>query len=264
LQTLATAFGKSVDIGIPLPEVYPTLTKAGIKLRRSQVVMIAGQPGARKSTLALNLVIGMGVPTLYFSADADEWTTSLRAAAALSGTVVDEVERGTKDNGAEDYYTDVLSELDHVWWCFDSDPTPESMAVELDAFTELYGCFPECVVIDNLCDITLEGDNEWAAMRKVMKLVRFWARTTRACVVVLHHCQEGDIEPFACPPRKAIQGKLTQLQSLILTVAVDETCFKVACVKNRHGPADPSGETAWFLVIDPPRMRISEPERRAA
>jgi AAA domain len=261
VQTLATAFSRNVEIGVPLPEVYPSLTRAGIKLRRSQVVMLAAQPGNAKSTFALNLAVALNVPTLYFSADTDDYTTSLRAAAALSGSRTADIERDIKDEAVKGYYEEVLNDLSNLWCCFTPEPTVDDMALELDAFQELFGSAPELIIVDNLVNVTMDSDNEWSAARKVMKLLMYWARTTHACVLVLHHCQESaEYPPGSPPPRRAIQGKLSQLQSLILTCAVDGNMFKIACVKNRHGPYDATGETYIALDMDLSRMQIKERE----
>lgn len=263
MQTLATAFSRNVEIGLPLPEVYPSLTRAGIKLRRSQVVMIAGQPGNAKSTFALNFAVKADVPTLYFSADTDDFTTSLRAAAALTGSPTADIEQDIKDQATKIYYEEVLAELKNLWCCFIPEPTPEDMAIELDAFRELFGADPHLIIVDNLVNITMDSDNEWTAARRVMKLLKYWAGTTQACVLVLHHCQEAsEYPPGEPPPRRAIQGKLSQYQSLILTIAVSGNLLKIACVKNRHGPFDSTGNTYITLDMDLTRMQIREREHK--
>ena len=47
--------------------------------------MIAGQPNAGKSLLALYMAVQMKVPTLYISADTDGYTTAIRSAAMVTG-----------------------------------------------------------------------------------------------------------------------------------------------------------------------------------
>lgn len=263
MLNLATAFDRNVDIGTPLPEVWPSLTRAGIRFRRSQVVMVAGQPGASKSTFALCLAAGLNIPTLYFSADTDDFTTSLRLAATLSGTAIDDIERDTKDPTVKEYYVDLLAQPDHLWWSFAPEPTPEMMDMELSAFAELYGAYPEIIIVDNLVNVTMEGENEWAAMRRIMKLLKYWAGHTGACILVLHHCREdADFDSRFCPPRSTIQGKLSQYPALILTVDTQPGLLKIACVKNRHGPYDRSGEHFISLNLDSARMQITEPERK--
>lgn len=263
MLSLATALERDIDIGTPLPEVWPTLTRAGIRLRRSQVVMVAGQPSAGKSTFALCLAARLNVPTLYFSADTDDHTTSVRMSAALTGRTIDEIEEEIKDPSVKEYYLDVIAGPGNLWWSFTPEPTPEQMDLQLAAFQELYGSPPDLIIIDNLVNCTLEGDNEWASMRRLMKLFLYWARSTRACILILHHCREdADFDPHFCPPRSSIQGKLSQYPSLILTLDTYGQVLKIACVKNRHGPYDRTGENFVTLNLDLARMQITEPERK--
>jgi predicted ATP-dependent serine protease len=60
--------------------------------RHGEVSMIAGPPGAGKSTLALSLAVQAKVPTLYISADTHSHTMSLRMLAMLTGKPQGEVE----------------------------------------------------------------------------------------------------------------------------------------------------------------------------
>lgn len=261
MRSLAAAFEAEVDNGLPLPDVWPMLARSGVRLRRSQVVMAAGQPNSCKSIFALNIVAALNTPTLYFSADMDMATAGLRLAANLSGKTANQVEEETRDPAAAGYYSGLIAEVDQLFWCFEAEPAPEEMALQLEAFHELYGAPPTLIVVDNLSDVSPGGDNEWAAMRQLMKLLTYWAKTLRACVLVLHHTAEGpEYKPEFPQPRRAIQGKLSQKPSLILTLAVEESRFRVAAVKNRHGPHDPSGRTYTTLEIDRARMTISEPE----
>ena len=258
MLTLATAFEKEVSAGAPLPEAYPTLTRAQIKFRRSTVVMVAGVPGCNKSTFALNLAAEMDVPTLYYSADTDDFTVGLRLAAKLSGRPWQEIELELKNPSARDYYTDLLTETGNLWWSFEPEPTPEQMDVQLSAFCELYGDYPSLIVVDNLMNVTMDSDNEWGGMRKLMKLFSYWARTTGACILVLHHCGEVEYNRLYCPPRRIIQGKLNHYPALILTLDAQASVLKIAAVKNRHGKQDPSGERYETLGLDASRMRITD------
>jgi hypothetical protein len=258
LLTLATAFEKEIQAGAPLPEAYPTLTKAQIRFRASTVVMVAGVAGSNKSTLALNLAVRMDVPTLYYSADTDDFTVSLRLAALKSGRAWQDIEQELKIPDAREFYTDLLAETGNLWWSFEPEPSPEQMDTQLSAFVELFGDYPSLIVVDNLMNVSFDSENEWAGMRKLMKLFSFWARTTGACVLVLHHCAEVDYDRRFCPPRRMIQGKLSHYPALVLTLDVDMDLLKVACVKNRHGKGDASGELFETLRLDAATMRVTD------
>ncbi len=70
----------------PLPDPLPGLAKSKFKVgfNRAQLCMIAGPPGAGKTTTALIMAMNMGVRCLYISADSDEITMAARAASVVS------------------------------------------------------------------------------------------------------------------------------------------------------------------------------------
>jgi len=63
-----------------------------ISIRRGEVSMIAGPPGAGKSTVALALALKTQVPTLYASADSHESTMAIRSVSMITGLPQSEVE----------------------------------------------------------------------------------------------------------------------------------------------------------------------------
>jgi hypothetical protein len=91
-----------------------------------------------------------------------------------------------------------------------------------------------------------------------MRELKWWARDTGAAVLVLHHTSE-QYQGNPCPPRAALHGKVAQVPSLIMTLASpSEGLLACSAVKNRYGPADPSGSTALWLDYDPARMQIKD------
>jgi len=77
-------------------------------------------------------------------------------------------------------------------------------------------------------------------------------------VFLLHHTSEGEGRPELPPSRKSIQGKISQLPEMILTVALDhETSeYRVACVKNRFAKNSASGADYTTLHADASRMTL--------
>ena len=132
------------------------------------------------------------------------------------------------------------------------------IADEVEAYLELFGDYPQLLVVDNLMNLVGGNDNEWAAMREAMVAMHHLARTTEACVLVLHHVSENDSKSVYPAPRRAIQGKVSQLPEQILSVSLDpsENEFRVAAVKNRHGKHDASGMTWIPIPVDLSRMRF--------
>lgn len=213
--------------------------------------MVAAAPNGGKSMLALVYAIRAGVPTLFFSADTDASTVTIRAVAHLSGHTQQTVENGLESNPG--YYKKYLDQMANISWVFDSNPTLDDLEMEIKAYIELYGVAPELIVIDNLMNVAAETDNEWAGLRDIMMNLHDMARKTEACVLVLHHVSEATEygSPTVPPPRRAIHGKVSQLPAVILTLGYDPSqgMLRVAAVKNRFGPhfADASEWATLFV-----------------
>ena len=168
MKTLAQTIILSGEAGHPLPEITSSMTQAGVRLRRGQVTMIAAAPGNMKTLLALWYVAQHNIPTLFFSADTDAATIVNRVAAMLTGDPVDIVEAGL-NNGGAGYYTDQVNGLNNVRWCFDPSPTLDDIDLETMAFTEMWGCPPDLIVIDSLYNVVAEHLDEYAGMREISR-----------------------------------------------------------------------------------------------
>lgn len=244
--------------GRPLPSVFSAFDRAKVSFRSGEVAMIAGQPGSGKSSIALWMVTQWvsrhGLRGIYFSADSSELVQAGRALAMVSTGVPTALAEQRLEEGDE-YSLDVLhSKLHGLGWCFDPDITYEVMVEEVEAFEELWGCLPDFLVIDNLTDVDGQAEDEWGTIRRVMKGLTGLARATGAHVLVLHHSSE-EFKDEPCPPRRAIQGKPSQKQSLVLTVGEGDGRRKPVCpVKNRYAD-DPRlidktgrGATIWLNI----------------
>jgi RecA-family ATPase len=192
----------------------------------------------------------MKVPTLYISADSDEDTMAARLAAALTKHDVHTVTETIQHGLYQDEYGALVDVLP-IRFVFDpSEPSIEDIANALECWIEINGEPPHLIIIDNLMNMAGEG-NEWEAMRRNLKDLHWLARKSKACVVVLHHTSEQDKENIiGAPPRSAIQGKVSQLPSVILTMANDGGEMFVAVVKHRYGPQDPLAKNPIRMVAD--------------
>jgi hypothetical protein len=217
--------------------------------------MFAAVPGAGKSSLALALALKMKVPTLYISADTNAHTMAMRLASMISGKSQSDVEH--KLNEDLGWTRATLSKGSHIVWSFDSSPSLQDIDEEVQAFEELWGCPPVCIIVDNLMDIATDGGEEFASMRAIMKELKFLARATNAAVVVLHHTSEA-IPGTPCQPRSALQGKVAQLPALICTLGVAGTSMAVAPVKNRYGRASANGDNPTWLAFNPEYMFMDD------
>lgn len=259
MRSLHRAVKTSTHKAATIPTVYGSLAARQIHPRMGEVSMIAGPPGAGKSTLALHWALKAQRPTLYFSADTHQNTMSLRLTSMITDTEQAVVEPMMENL---DWTASVLNQASHIRWSFESAPSLADIELELEAFHEMYGQYPELTVVDNLLDCTHSDGDEWASMRSLLREFKWWARETGSAFLVLHHTSEA-VRSDPCPPRSAIQGKVAQTPALILTVGNSQPGFMGVCpVKNRYGPADPSGSAASWLVYEPSRMYIGDMETR--
>lgn len=242
--------------GIPqqLPTVFPALEHAGIRPRKATVTMIAATPGSLKSMLTLYWVARMGLPTLFFSADTDAFESMKRAAAMMTGTTQNKVEADVLAGG-ENPYSAALAML-NIRWVFETDPSYADIALETAAFAEVFGEFPSVIVIDNLMNVVGENDNEFGSMRDTTKAMKRITRLTSAAVFVLHHMSEQERENGAPPARRRLQGKVSQLPEVILSMLLVGDELRIAAVKNRFGPGDASGEKYVSLWTAPDKCQF--------
>lgn len=262
MLTPVRALALSGDDGAPLPRVraFEPLYRLGCLPRRGELIMIAGRSGSQKSGLALFWVASMGLPTLYLSADMSRFTAAARLASMASGDTVEQVSAAmTLDGEMPARYAEPLSRLP-ITFSFDSPITWAGLDEELDSFVELHNAYPAVIVIDNLMDIE-SSESDYAAQMAAMASITELARATGAATFVLHHASDktwNKADPWVPPSRSEIKGGLSEKPELTLTVALhpDDNTYRVAVVKQRMGPCDPSGGTYALLWADPARTRF--------
>lgn len=246
----------------PLPTVFPALERRGIRMMRAEVTMIAGQPNAGKSMVALymsKIFSEMGERVLYFSADSNESTQSTRLAAVVSGDRIAEIRQSVSEGGLG-FYEQQLEDVD-IRFDFNSNPTLDDIELTMLAYEEMYGDHPTVVIVDNLMNVegaSGDGDNEKHGLIQIQKFMKWMCRDTRAAFIVLHHCSEAKGKPHLPPARSEIQQKVNELPEVQLTVAYNRETSQlgVAAVKNRHGRADPSAADPVWLWADMDRGRF--------
>lgn len=219
--------------------------------------MVAAPPGAGKSTLALVLALRAKVPTLYFSADSHAHTMALRSISALTATTQAKAEQWMEHD--PDWAKDVLKHAEHIRWNFDSAPGLEDITDEIEVYREVMGDDPQLIVVDNLIDCSFIDGDEYQSLRSLLREFKGIARDTGAAFLTLHHTSEG-APGNPCPPRSSIHGKVAQTPAMIWTMGMTPGHMPLAVVKNRYGPADPSGTTAHYLNCDMSTMYLSDPE----
>lgn len=260
MLTLAQATTMNRQSAQLLPDLFTVLARDGVRFRRGQVTMIAGQPNSGKSLLALFYAVQSGVPTLYISADTDAYTTAIRASACITGQTIASVEDAFASGAGTEFYIDELKSLKHLQFSFDPSPTLDDIETSVEAYGEAFGEYPHLIIVDNLMNVAALHDNEWTGMRDIAKAMHHIARATDSAVFLLHHTSESEGKPEFPPSRKSIQGKVSQLPEMILTVAIDHASgeYRIACVKNRFAKHSPSGDNYTILYADASRMTLFE------
>lgn len=223
--------------------------------------MIAGRSGAGKSAFAMALVDAWNLPTLYCSGDMSAFTASTRIASMRLHATTEEVE--AMMGGSEVARAEVLEVLRdaRTTFSFASPITWRGLDDELRAYVELWNEWPAIIVIDNLMDIEgCEADytEQMHAMQELIALSRF----TGSTVLVMHHASDkgatAQSDPFSPPPRGEIKGGLSEKPELSLTVALNphDMAYRIACVKQRSGPSDPSAQTYASIRAIPDQNRF--------
>lgn len=256
MLTLDRAISRNASAGESLRFQWNVLN-AYATPRRGQVTMVYGPSGSCKSMFALNYVLQVGLPTLYFSPDTDQHDMAIRCMCLLEGQSSKAVEEGIAV-GALKPDTAFRPFRDWLRFTFDPAPTIDDLDLELMAFDEQFGAPPAVVVVDNLSDVHENDEDEFRGFRKTMAALHVFARATNALVIVLHHTT-GEYDGITTPaPRRGINGKLSKVPELILSTAVNGNHFGVAVVKQRSGYQDPRAENPIWLSVDATRSAITD------
>jgi len=257
MQTLHKSVLLDDHSGEPIPVPFRSWSDAGISLTRGDLSMVAGPPGAGKSTVALNIAIGGKVPTLYFSADSSKATQSVRIVAMLTGQSMSAMRGHIEAMGVEfwrqEWVQEALMDASHIRWCFDGQPTLATLDEELDLYAMTEGDYPALVVLDNISDFNYESGDEWGSLRSLTQEFKLTCRDYNIAGLTLHHTSEAfQVTPTVCPPLYALQGKVSQTPSTVITIGQSEHGYMpTAAVKNRNGEGDRSGNTAIYLEYLP-------------
>lgn len=261
----ASALKKNAASSPKLPYVaeLEPLYRMGYNPHAGELIMVAGRPGAMKSTWVLWLVQKFHLPTLYFSADMSAFQASTKMASHQLQQTVDQVSEDMAMDSSGAFLDPDAAELvldrlnkSKIHFSFGTPIRQSVMIEELNAWVDLYNSFPEVIVIDNLMD--MEGcevgyEEQSLAMQSLSNL----SRDTGATVIVLHHAsdkgEQAKRDPFAPPPRSEIKNGLAEKAEQVLTVAIDnrDNSFKVAIVKQRMGYTDASAQNYAAMAVNP-------------
>lgn len=271
MLTASRALSLSAEAAPELPRInaLERLYQMGVRFRQGETVMIAGRSGMQKSGFALWLTANWGLPTLYLSADMSSFTASTRLACMLTGRTTEDVEAEMRAGGARrQAILDSLKDLP-MSFSFGNPITFFSVQAELDAYVEAWDEYPRVIVIDNLMDV--EGaDSDYTGQMAAMQEFTALSRATGATVLILHHASDKTLkatsDPYSPPGRGEIKGGMSEKPELSLTVALNphNGQYRVACVKQRMGKSDPTGDTYCTLQCFPDKTQFAPFDFRAA
>jgi len=228
--------------------------------------LISAAPGVGKSAFVLNYVIKSGTPTLYFSADSDAFTQLSRIVSMLTGTGLDQAAELVR-SGETESYREALTGLPSRF-IFEASPDLEDIKQSLKSYEELYGEYPELIVIDNITDVrtgNLDNDaNPTEGMEFLCSELHSLARTYQTAVIGLHHVtgphNSGD-KPVSL---SGLKGQIGRVPEMVLTLHKvdagngDFHYLRASAVKNRGGKSDSSGETFAELEFEGAKMNITD------
>ena len=267
MLTLVQSANVRGSAGDPLPEVWPSLIEKGTRFLRGQLCLVAAGPGTGKSSFVLNYVLKSKASCMYFSADSDAYIQLSRSLAVLGGIPTTEAE-GIIRSGDTERIGSIIGNSP-VRFNYEASPTLEHIERDILAYEELYGDFPEIIVIDNVLDVQLDGEVDYTSLDQLMAYLHELARETSACVIALHHVT-GEYNDANKPiPLSGVKGQIGRVPELILTLhkevhELGADVLNVSTVKNRGKKADPSGSTFISLDFDGDAMDIREQNRPSA
>ncbi|MDG4783227.1 AAA family ATPase [Micromonospora sp. WMMD961] len=243
------------EAGKELPRVpaFKALYDRGVRPRHGQVIMVAGRSGTQKSGLALYWTAHMRLPTLYFSADMSAFTASSRLASMAVRETTEQVEAGMAVNPEK--YVKALTDVP-ITFSFGSPITWRQVDEELEAYVELWDAYPQVIVFDNLMDFE-NAESDYTEQMAVMSQATELARATGSTVILMHHASdkswEAKSDPWAPPSRDQVKGGLSEKPELSLSVALDpnDLTYRIACIKQRMGPCDPTARSYAVLHAEP-------------
>lgn len=271
MQSLHRNIQKPDSSGLPIPHSLRSLTAEGIEFRRGELSVIYAVAGMGKSSLALTLAISSNVPTLYVSADTNSRSQAVRALSVITGRENDDMRSALETH--KSWCVRELRKASHIRWVFDSAPTIDDLLEEIEAFVEMYGEPPALMVVDNATDVVIEGaGDEWGTLRELFRTLKTVGREYEIAVLALHHASDrekpeedfrGNRKTYSiCPPRSDMQGKVSQVPALIVSMSSTVGWMAVCPVKNREGWADPSGNKAILLDWEPSRTFVADRRER--
>lgn len=256
MQRLSRAVTRGA-VGVdPLPAPFASWAERRIRFYPKNVHMIAGRPGSYKTTVALNAIINMGLPTLGFSNDSDDLTVAARLLAISTGRTTEDTENWINTDPAGAGVA--LQRFDFLRWNFLPNPDLNDVWHETYAYAETHGVWPRIILIDILKNVSAEFGDEWASLREVMIQSLVLARETEAAVILVHHASDG-ARGRPVPTRADVMGKVGALPAVMVNVGMDDANdLWVAGVKVRKAKSDPEAKDPFRMTVKPECAQVTD------
>jgi len=241
MQTLMRSIEAAPESGEALPSPFPILIDFGVHFRRGQVSVVAAASGVGKTQFATYVAVKSRpkIPTIYFSSDSDRMTVGSRVASMIDHVPVSEIEARLRDEYDFEIHQSVRDNTDHIWWCWDNQPSCQDIQNEVEAYAVVAGAWPHLIVVDNLINVDSEGDASHQQKDEVMAWLQKLAGRTNAHVMVLQHVvklYENGTMPI---PKSGLLDSVAKRPRLVLTLhKVDEQRIGLRVVKNSNGRMD--------------------------
>lgn len=216
---LLSASQRSSVLAPALPINNKVFDQLRLYLRQGQLTLLASAPSVGKSVVARNLVVKTKVPSLYLSADSDEYTVKTSVLGALTGDTLVNIERNLHSGSQtwEDWYNEQLRQADHVDWSYQTDINLDWVVERMSAYAELYGDYPKLMVLDNLGDMTTEdGGDIYIELRRICRELRAVARNTHCHIIGLTHLTGEYEDGMKVVTLKALEGKLGKVPENVI------------------------------------------------
>lgn len=237
-----------------------------IKPRTESLLLVLAAGGVGKSAFALEWAAAIQAPTLYVSLDTALSDHAIRLIARNTGEKVQDIEQGHDEDpaawaGAWGAY---LDGLDHRVRFADSTYDIDDIDDLVLAETEFLGQAPAMVIVDNLMNVVAEESA--SEYRNALSALKRVAKKHNTMVMALHHLRkpparkrEEDEDPTALPVRltDALYEGDKEAKYVLGLWKSAYNKLAVAVLKNRMGPASPSGQLHTSLTVDLARFQIS-------
>lgn len=208
---------KTTVLAPALPIKNRVFDQLRLYLRQGQFTLLAAAPSVGKSVFARNLVVKTKVPSLFLSADSDEYTVKTSVLGVITQTELFEIEKNLRDDSWEDYYAEQLRQADHVEWSFNSNIDIDWIVEKMSAYAEVYGDYPKLLIIDNLGDmLTEDGGDIYIELRRICRELRTIARNTNCHIIALHHLTGEYEDGLKQVSLKALEGKVGKVPESVL------------------------------------------------